>query len=89
MNIEFSTTQSNYVEQYLKHKDFDWLNEEQRKYVLANIGDIRVQDPMMYSPARLAVHNNWQKHSDEIQRLGKVPKVIIQNPTKGKTPHEV
>lgn len=80
MNIEFSTTQSNYVEQYLKHKDFDWLNKEQKDYVLANIGDIRVQDPMMYSPARLAIHNNGQKHSDEIMRLGKVPycKEVVQ-----------
>lgn len=70
MNIEFSTTQSNYVEQYLKHKDFDWLNDLQKEYILKNIGDIRIQDPMMYSPARLAIHNNGQKHSDEIRRLG-------------------
>ena len=77
MNIEFSTTQSNYVEQYLNHKDFDWLNEEQKKYVLANIGDIRVQDPMMYSPAKLAIHNNGQHHADEISKLGKVPSITI------------
>ena len=76
MKIEFSTTQNNYVEQYLKHSDFDWLNPEQKKYVLANIGDIRVQDPMMYSPARLAIHENGQKHLEQIQRLGNVPKVI-------------
>lgn len=80
MKVEFSTTQSNYVEQYLKHEDFNWLNKEQKEYVLANIGDIRVQDPMMYFPARLAIHNNGQKHSDEIKRLGKVPylKEVIQ-----------
>lgn len=81
MNIEFSTTQNNYVKQYLEHADFDWLNEVQKEYVLANIGDIRVQDPMMYSPARLAIHNNGEKHSNEIQKLGNVPKIIkIDNP---------
>ena len=73
MYIEFSTTQSNYVEQYLKHKDFDWLNKKQKEYILVNIGDIRIQDPMMYSPARLAIHNNGEKHSAEIKKLGNVP----------------
>lgn len=62
MNIEFSTTQNNKVEEYLNHADFDWLNDQQREYILKNIGDIRVQDPMMYSPARLAVHENGEKH---------------------------
>jgi len=76
MYIEFSTTQNNYVEQYLKHKDFDWLNDEQRKYILANMGDIRVQDPMMYSPARLAIHNNGELHTKKIGELGKIPKII-------------
>lgn len=75
MQIEFSTTQSNYVEQFLKHPDFDWLNEKQKEYVLANIGDIRVQDPKMYHPARLAIHENGQKHLDEIRKLGSVPMV--------------
>lgn len=75
MNIEFSTTQSNYVEAYLKHENFDWLNDAQKEYVLANIGDIRVQDPMMYSPARLVIHNNGQMHADKIAELGKVPSI--------------
>ena len=78
MKISFSTTQSNYVEQYLKHEDFNWLNDEQRKYVLENIGDIRVQDPMMYSPARLEVHNNGELHSKKISELGRIPKIIKQ-----------
>jgi hypothetical protein len=82
MNIEFSTTQSNYVEQYLKHEDFNWLNEKQKEYVLNNIGDIRVQDPMMYRPARLAIHNNGELHAEEIKRLGNVPLVKVVNTTK-------
>lgn len=78
MNIEFSTTQKNYVEKYLQHEDFDWLNKAQKSYVLENIGDIRVQDPMMYSPARLAIHENGAKHSAEIQKLGEVPSVRVK-----------
>ena len=79
MNIEFSTTQSNYVAQYLKHKDFNWLNDKQKEYVLANIGDIRVQDPMMYFPARLAIHNNGELHTEKIRELGSIPKITVIN----------
>ena len=78
MNIEFSTTQSNYVEEYLRHKDFDWLNDAQREYIIKNIGDIRVQDPMMYSPARLAIHNNGEIHANKIKSLGNVPMIKEQ-----------
>lgn len=80
MQIEFSTTQKNYVDQYLEHEDFNWLNDAQKSYVKANIGDIRVQDPMMYHPARLAIRENGEAHSKKLQELGEVPKIIIKNP---------
>lgn len=79
MKLEFSTTQKNYVEQYLEHADFNWMNEAQKCYVKENIGDIRVQDPTMYHPARLTVHNNGEKHAQEIQRLGTVPRITIKS----------
>lgn len=69
MNIEFSTIDSHNAEKYFKDKRFAWLNEAQKNYVLKNLGDIRVQDPMMYPEPRLAIHNDGAKHYDAIMDL--------------------
>ena len=69
MRVEFSSTGHSQAKEYLAHKDYDFLNAVQKDYILKNLGDIRVQDPMMYSPARVAVHENGAMHSDEIGKL--------------------
>ncbi|MFA5790647.1 MAG: hypothetical protein WC976_06275 [Caldisericia bacterium] len=76
MEAEFSTIQNSYAEQYLKDKSFDWLNEAQKKYILENLGDIRVQDPMMYLSPKLAIHNNAEKHRKAIMGLVTDPEKV-------------
>lgn len=62
MNISFSTISQSDAEEFLKHKNFSFLNDKQKKYIKENLGDIRVQDPMMYASPKIEIHENQQKH---------------------------
>ena len=75
MRVSFSTISQGNAIQNLQHNDFDWLNDKQREYVLANLGDIRVQDPMMYSPACLEIYKNGTEHSQKLADLRSIPSI--------------
>ena len=70
MKINFSTTQINYAQDYLYGEHFKWLNDKQKEYIMDNLGDIRIQDPMMYPKPKIEIHSNQGKHNDEIMKLG-------------------
>lgn len=70
MNVSFSTTSKAQAEKYLALDQYKYLSDDCKKYVLENLGDIRVQDPMMYpSPQLEIIGDNAQQHYDEIMRL--------------------
>lgn len=53
MRIEFSTTCIQNAKNYLSHESFNHFSEEQKAYILANLGRIRVLDPAMHSGGNL------------------------------------
>jgi len=67
MKINFSTTQINYAKDYLERECYGFLSEEQRSYILGNLGDIRIQDPMMYPNPRIEIHKNIEKHKENLR----------------------
>ena len=71
MNISFSSTQINYVKDFLSNDSYNWLNKEQKEYIMLNLGDIRVQDPSMYKNPRIEIHNNQTFHNTKIMDLTK------------------
>jgi len=69
MKIHFSTIQNNYAEDYLNKEAFNWLNRQQKIYILENLGDIRIQDPDIYAKPRIEIYNNQEKHQQSIYFL--------------------
>ena len=75
MNISFSTTCASSAKRYFDKPDYDWLNDEAKEYVIANLGDgLRVQDPMMYPQPNIEFHgDDALKHRDRlVELLGRV-----------------
>ena len=69
MNISFSTIAHNNAKEYLSRDCFKWLNDKQKAYILNNLGDIRVQDPMMYPNPKIEIHNKQSEHNKSIMDL--------------------
>lgn len=62
MKLHFASSQSNYAKRHIAHKDFDFLSDEAKGYVLGNLSDdldngFRVQDPKYHSPAQIMTRN--------------------------------
>jgi len=68
MNISFSTCDFVKAKKYLE-ENFSWLNAKQHLYVLNNLKDIRVQDPLMYEKPQIEIHFNTKIHYKNIMDL--------------------
>lgn len=60
MLIQFSTTSDTYAKQYLAHESFKHLDENQKTYILNNLGKVRVLDPMMHGGGKLSFSDNQE-----------------------------
>ena len=70
MNISFSTICPGYAKQYLWGEHYAYFNEKAKNYIMENLGDLRVQDPMMYPSPQIEISGpRAQEHYDKLMAL--------------------
>lgn len=67
MHITFSTICPYRAKELLATKGYNYLSQEAKDYVIKHIGEIRVQDPIMYPKPNLEFHGkNAKIHHDKV-----------------------
>ena len=65
--LSFSTICPNLAKIFLGAKNYKYLNQEAKDYVIEHLGEIRVQDPNMYPSPNLEFHGkNAEIHHDKV-----------------------